>query len=85
MSIVNLMVAMAFATTPTFESDVKPIFAKHCTGCHPGIIEYETAFDNKEGILSKINQAAMPPKYKFKLTDYEKNTIIDWVEGGASE
>ena len=70
----------------TFERDIKPIFTNRCASCHngnnslPDILDKETAIENRYEIKNKLFTRQMP--YFGKMTESERETIIQWVNQG---
>jgi uncharacterized membrane protein len=83
---INLLFSgILLASGVSFNAEVRPIFKKRCQKCHKGITNYETAYGYKDKIYIKVSNNEMPPKYKLQLTEYERDTIKEWIEGGANE
>ena len=63
---------MAYSRTPyteetiTFTNNILPILQSNCVSCHPGIVNYNIAFAQKDKILKKVTtkiNKQMPPRY----------------------
>ena len=73
----------------TFDKNIKTIFQNNCTECHPGIINYATAFTQKDKILKKItspiNKQMPPPYVSPRLSKSEVELIREWIRTGAQK
>jgi hypothetical protein len=75
--------------TITFTQNIRPILQSNCTSCHPGIVNYSVAFQQKDKILKKVTSKIdkqMPPQYiSPRLTTGEVELIKQWVKTGAKK
>ncbi len=94
-----LAIAIGFAP-PDFERDVVPILAAKCLGCHnknesSGDLNLQNNDSMKDlvpqpgpekgELFRRIQNQEMPPKEKGKpLTEKEKQTLLSWIQTGAS-
>ena len=77
-----------------FETQLKPLFAKYCIGCHgpksqkgdlrideldPDLLNGNDA-DHWHEVLNQLNEGAMPPKGKPPLSVQELSRITRWLE-----
>jgi hypothetical protein len=80
-------------TSISFASDVYPIVQSSCTtdsDCHgsgsnegPGeLLTYDQIYVNRTDIRTAVSSGEMPKE--GSLTTEEKNTILCWIENGAS-
>lgn len=61
-------IAFSNAQTPTWSSDIAPIFYSNCTTCHHegglapfSLLDYQNAFNNSYSISSNVTSRKMPP------------------------
>lgn len=72
-------------SAPSYQ-DVKPIFQKHCAQCHnptwaaKNWMDEETAKKNAPQIKIRVQNKTMPPGNFTKMTEEERQKIIDWVD-----
>lgn len=72
----------------TYTRDALPIFQTHCIKCHNATtptrnwLVYEVAFQKRIMIKIRIKSKSMPMGVT-KITDSERQTLIQWVEQGA--
>lgn len=78
----------------SFEQDVRPFFAAHCTTCHAtgenaapvlDLEDYEVAKERAEAILDRlqaVDTAPMPPANVEVLTAEDYAVVSRWVGGG---
>jgi mono/diheme cytochrome c family protein len=72
----------------TFNKNIRPIFQTNCSSCHPGIVNYSIAFEQKNKIFKKVtnlNKQMPPPYISPRLSKGEVELIKQWVKGGAKE
>lgn len=69
----------------SYQQDIKPIFTKHCSECHPGALSYDVAYQQRQKILVKLSQQrTMPPKHRERPTQQELETVANWIKQGAN-
>ena len=74
----------------SFAADVNPIIQAKCIGCHgvgsnngPGaLLTYSEIFNAREEIRSAVASGLMP--LNGTLTAAEKNSILCWIDNGAT-
>jgi hypothetical protein len=66
----------------SYATDVAPLFAGECNGCHSNYSSYSGVFSDKSAIRSSIVSGSMPKKSSF--TDAEKNNVVCWIDAGAA-
>jgi uncharacterized membrane protein len=74
--------------TITFTKNVLPLLQSHCSSCHPGVVKYDVAFEQKDKIVKKVSSLSkqMPPEYiGTRLTNNEIELIKKWVQTGAKQ
>lgn len=74
-----------YFTDVGFQQHIKPIFEKHCSGCHIGSLDYETSVRQKDKILEKVTKREMPPRYRLQLSEQEVALVQEWVRQGAEQ
>jgi hypothetical protein len=79
------------AGPPSYKSDVQPIFASRCYGCHgPGGIEvasidlttYHDVVANTEDVVGQVGECMMPPPDAGQPTLAERQTLFEWIACG---
>lgn len=76
------------SSSPVYQ-DVKPIFQKHCAQCHnanwpeKNWLDESKAKRDAQKIKLRIENKTMPPGNFTKMTEEERQKIIDWVKEGA--
>jgi uncharacterized membrane protein len=76
------------SSEPTYK-DVKPLFEKHCAQCHNANwpsrnwLDEKTAKTYASQIRYRLENKTMPPGNFTKMTQEERDKIIDWVKKGA--
>ncbi len=83
------------ATAVTFDGAAKAALATNCVGCHSsaGTKRGSVALDTFAGaksasvrVKARVTDSASPmPPLPAKLSDADKKTLTDWVDGGALE
>lgn len=76
---------------PSYASDVAPVFARRCTGCHsPTGVEAErdfTSYDRihqlRTDVLTQVYACRMPPADAAAPTPAERATLLGWLVCGA--
>lgn len=84
-------------TTPdvTYTTDVAPIISTNCLGCHSGttpsgdllLTTYAEvrASAETDTLTLRMNDAAMPMPPTGLISEADRNTVQDWVDGGYKE
>jgi hypothetical protein len=77
------------ATPPSYKTEVQPILASRCYGCHgPGGVEYPSkdlstyTGASRNDIVGQVSVCAMPPPDAGQLTLEERTTLLQWIECG---
>jgi cytochrome c553 len=81
------------AARKQFVSEVQPLLAKFCVGCHgpetseadlrldtidPDLVNSDSG-EHWEEVLNQLNTGKMPPEEENQLTDKQRNQIVDWA------
>jgi hypothetical protein len=69
-------------TAKSYSTDVAPLFAGECNGCHSNYSSYSGVSSDKSKIRSSIVSGSMPQN--SSLADAEKNNIVCWIDAGAA-
>ncbi|MGL1904234.1 MAG: cytochrome c [Fibrobacterales bacterium] len=78
------------STTLTYTADLKPLFDAKCVACHLGrhsaFSSYAGVFASKSSIFTRVENGSMPKTTGgISITAEERQTILDWITGGAPE
>ncbi len=86
--------ATGTSSAPSFESDVKPFYAAHCTSCHTtgdegspvfDLTRYEVAKSKAASAVKRLQGqggAPMPPASSEVLRPQEYEIVLRWFAGG---
>jgi len=75
------------SNVPSYKTDIAPIIATKCNGCHSdggigtGNFDYSTyanVYAARSAMLDQIYACAMPPGDAATLTDAERVFLLDW-------
>jgi len=77
---------------PSYATDVEPILAAHCTGCHSTtgvaghpLTTYAGVYGQRSAVLDQVYQCTMPPIGSSQLTVQQRVTLMDWLVCNAPD